>query len=103
MTRNLALCMIGFVAQLMGGVWHTSLASECRAITDCSSGRCVATTVCGERPVIDQRLQRQYQDLEAERRRLIDEKNAIASERQRRREAQSTGEFQIRPLLSLIN
>ena len=96
MIKNLVLCLIGFSTQLIGGVWHSSLASECRAVTDCSSGRCVATTVCGERPVIDQRLQRQYQDLEAERRRLVDERNAIDSERQRRREAQSTGVFQIR-------
>ena len=65
-------------------------------MTDCSSGRCVATTVCGDRPVIDQRLQGQYQDLELERRRLIEERNLIEAERQRRKEAQRINTLQIR-------
>ena len=96
MTTKLALCLIGFATQFIGVFLHSSVASECRAVTDCSSGRCVATTVCGDRPIIDQRLQRQYQDLETERRRLLDEKKTIESERQRRRETQITGGFNIK-------
>ena len=74
---------------LIYGLSLPGLATECRAVTDCSSGRCVATTVCGDRPLIDQRLQRQYQDLEKERSRLLEEKRVIEAERERRREAQS--------------
>lgn len=85
------------IAQLLFfGLADPSFALECRAVTDCSSGRCVATTVCGDRPTIDPRLQRQYQDLELERRRLIEERNLIEAERQRRREAQRIETLRIR-------
>ena len=81
---------------MSSAVGGSTNASECRAVSDCSSGRCVATTVCGDSPVLDQRLQRQFQDLEAERRRLIEERKLMEAERQRRREAQLVDALQIR-------
>lgn len=95
--RNMALAIAFAIAQpLLLGFSNIGFASECRAVTDCSSGRCTATTVCGDRPVVDPRLQRQFQDLELERRRLIEERNLIEAERQRRKEAQRINTLQIR-------
>ena len=81
---------------LLFGFARSSFALECRAVTDCSSGRCVATTVCGDRPIVDPRLQRQYQDLELERKRLIEERNLIEEERQRR-SATAQQQTQVKP------
>ena len=81
----------------------SSFASECRAITYCSSGRCVASTVCGDRPIVDPRLQRQYQDLEIERKRLIEERRLIEAERQQRREANNIDTLRIRTSITEPN
>ena len=66
-----------------------ALANECRAITDCSGGSCVARTVCSDQPRVSPRLQEERRQLENERRKLQRDRRAL-EDLQSKRQAEKT-------------
>ena len=62
---------------------------ECRAVTDCSTGRCIATTVCGrespalfnDNSITNKNLNPERNELEKERQRLAEEKRKFEAQK----------------------
>ena len=81
------LLITGFVFSFL--FYNPVHANECRAITDCSGGNCVARTVCSNQPRSDPRLKKEIEKIENERRMLERERRALESERSRKQAEQN--------------